>query len=270
MTTSTAGSTRPNSLTNVAEIETGERVSTIAERTPSPVSRGVNVDTLPEAVDFAKVMCQAEQAIPAAFRRKPGMCLAVTMQALRWGFDPFGVAQNAYVVNDKVAYEAKLMVAAINANAGLAEPLDYQYEGSGDDLFCRVIGHLYRADGEVIQRLYETPPIGSISPKNSPLWQKDPRQQLAYYGARSWARRHAPEVLLGVYGRDEAVDDVGSVINARRPSMRERFNEQPAIAEQAPDGSADPAAETEDERPARDINEDVGTAIRSQADEEGV
>lgn len=253
-------------------IKADERVSEIASRSQMNSARGVSVETLPEAVEFAKIMCQAAQAIPKAFRGNPGMCLAVTMQSLRWGFDPFGVAQNAYVVNDKVAYEAKLMVAAINANAGLAEPLDYQYEGSGDDVFCRVIGRLYRRDGEIIKRIYETPPIGGITPKNSPLWKNDPKQQLAYFGARAWARRFTPEVLLGVYGRDE-IQDTGSVINATRPTAKPTIGDRFRNAEALPPSAdaTDKENAGDDERPARDINEDSGegAAASDAAPEEG-
>ena len=50
----------------------------------------------------------------------------------------------------------------------------------------------------------ESPEIGKIQPKNSPLWKTDPDQQLGYYTIRAWARRHRPDVLLGVYDREEA------------------------------------------------------------------
>ena len=39
--------------------------------------------------------------------------------------------------------------------------------------------------------------------RNSPLWEQDPRQQLAYLCVKRWARLHAPDVLLGVYTPDE-------------------------------------------------------------------
>jgi hypothetical protein len=35
------------------------------------------------------------------------------------------------------------------------------------------------------------------------LWTKQPDQQLVYAGTRVWARRHAPEVMLGVYAPEE-------------------------------------------------------------------
>lgn len=39
--------------------------------------------------------------------------------------------------------------------------------------------------------------------RNSPLWEHDPKQQLAYLCTKRWSRLHAPDVLLGVYTPDE-------------------------------------------------------------------
>src|SRR5215217_4836058 len=35
------------------------------------------------------------------------------------------------------------------------------------------------------------------------MWQKQPDQQLVYFATRAWARRHTPEVMLGVYSPEE-------------------------------------------------------------------
>ena len=37
----------------------------------------------------------------------------------------------------------------------------------------------------------------------NPLWKKQPDPQLVYFATRAWARRHAPEVMLGVYSPEE-------------------------------------------------------------------
>ncbi|WP_270374939.1 hypothetical protein [Marinicauda sp. Alg238-R41] len=230
---------------NEMDLREGEdRPSQIAERMHGNTRRGISLETLPEAVEFAKLMCQAEQAVPAAFRRKPGLCLAVTMQAIRWGFDPFGVAQNAYIVNDKVAYEAKLIVAAINANAPLDEPLNYKYEGKDESRTCAAIGQIITRSGRVVERRYESPPKSEIKPQNSPLWKTDPDMQLAYYAARAFARRYFPDIMLGVVGKDESAD-MGSVINAReRESLEERLKK--AAPAKLPYANAAQANEDED------------------------
>lgn len=209
-----------------------DRPSAIAERTQFGTTGGVTIHSLSEAVEFAKIMCQAQQAVPQKFRGQPGLCLGVTMQALRWGMDPFGVCQNAYVVNDKVAYEAKVIKAAIDERAPLAEPLDFQFEGEGESRFCRCVGKLFAASGAIVERIYETPALKDIKIKNSPLWTGDVDQQLSYFAARAWARRHAPSIMLGVVSRDEAAAEKSTINHRPRPTgMLSRFTTQPDDAE---------------------------------------
>lgn len=162
---------------------------------------GANIapQNLGEVVRFAEVMCKADIALPPHLRGNAGACMAVALQAMEWGMSPFAVASKSYAVKGAIAYEAQLIAAVVNTRSGIKGRLRYEFIGSGDDLSCKVTGSL---DGE--DCTYETPPIGAITTKNSPLWKVDPRQQLGYFAARSWARRHVPEVLLGVYDRDEA------------------------------------------------------------------
>lgn len=154
---------------------------------------------LGEVVKFAEVMSRAGSVLPKHLQGNPGGCMAVTLQALDWRMNPFAVASKSYEVQGRVAYEAQLIAAVVNTRSGIKGRLRYDFEGEGATLVCRVTGSL---DG--MDCVYETPPIGSITVKNSPLWKSDPRQQLGYFAARSWARRHCPEVILGVYDRDEA------------------------------------------------------------------
>jgi len=48
------------------------------------------------------------------------------------------------------------------------------------------------------------------------VWQTQPDQQLMYHGVRVWARRHTPELMLGVYSPEEF--DEPSSVPAKRPS----------------------------------------------------
>lgn len=155
--------------------------------------------SLAEVVKFAEVMARAGIALPAHLQNNPGACMAVTLQALGWEMDPFSVAQKSYAVNNRIAYEAQLIAAVVNTRSGIEGRLRYDYEGDGPTLKCIVTGVL---DGQ--ECVYETPTFKDIKTKNSPLWTTDPKQQLGYFGARSWARRHCPEVILGVYDREEA------------------------------------------------------------------
>lgn len=155
--------------------------------------------TLGEVVKFAEVMCRADIALPKHLRGNAGACMAVALQALEWNMSPFAVASKSYAVNGAIAYEAQLIAAVVNTRSGIKGRLKYAYEGEGASLQCTVTGML---DGE--EYSYTSPRFDQITTKNSPLWKTDPQQQLGYYSARSWARRHTPEVILGVYDREEA------------------------------------------------------------------
>lgn len=156
---------------------------------------------LGELIKFAELMSRSDIAVPKHLRDLPGACFAVASQALAWEMDPFAVANKSYSVNDRMAYEAQMIAAVVNTRSGITGRLTYEFTGADATLKCKVTGVL---DGEVLE--YTSPAVGKITTKNSPLWKVDPEQQLAYYSARSWARRHVPEVLLGVYSKDEIED----------------------------------------------------------------
>lgn len=170
-----------------------------------------------ELVKFSDLMA-ASNFVPKHLRGRSGDCLAVAMQAMRWGMDPFAVANKTYFVNDGAppAFEAQLVAAVVNGSSALSGRLRYQWEGDGDKLRCTVTGFL-RAD--LSDPKIRTVHIARITTKNSPLWKQDPEQQLGYYATRAWARLYAPDVLMGVYTPDElAVDpERARVVSAPMP-----------------------------------------------------
>lgn len=159
-------------------------------------------DSFAEVMQFSLAMKEAGTAIPKHLRGNSGACMAVAMQAFEWGMSPFAVANKSYSVNDRIAYEAQLIAAVVNTRSGMIGRLTYEFTGSGEELRCTVRGKF--PSGVVT---YTSPRFADITPKNSPLWKTDPEQQLGYYSARAWARRHVPEVILGVYDRDEIMDE---------------------------------------------------------------
>lgn len=153
---------------------------------------------LGEVVRFAEVMCRADIALPKHLRGNAGACMAVALQALEWQMSPFAVASKSYAVNGAIAYEAQLIMAVINTRSGIDGRLKFRFEGEGPERVCIAYGKI---DGEELD--VTSPKFRDITPKNSPLWKSDPDQQQCYYTARAWGRRHTPEVILGVYDRDE-------------------------------------------------------------------
>lgn len=178
---------------------------------------------LGEVVKFAEVMCRADIALPKHLRGNAGACMAVALQALDWQMNPFAVASKSYSVNGTIAYEAQLIVAVVNTRSGIEGRIRYRFEGEGGDRVCFAVGKL---DGEEFE--VRSPKFKDITPKNSPLWKSDPDQQQCYYTGRSWARRYTPEVILGIYDRDEA-EQFSGPDNARditpQPTVMERLRQ---------------------------------------------
>lgn len=125
-------------------------------------------------------------------------CFLVAEQAHRWGMSPFAVAQAASVVYGRLMWEGKLVAAVIEANAGVR--LSYTYEGAGLQRKVIVSG---KFPNETEVRTVE----GTVADWKTDQWKDSAYdQRLAYRGAREWARRHCPAVMLGVVTTDEADD----------------------------------------------------------------
>ncbi len=154
-----------------------------------------------EAMEIAKLMAGGN-FVPKHLRGVPGDCLAVVMQAARWGMDPFAVGNKTYFVNDRMAYEAQLVNAVVNSANVLNGRLKVEWSGEGNNLECTVTGYI-KGDPDPKTRRVK---LNTITTRNSPLWKQDPEQQLAYFAQRAWARLHAPEVLLGVYTPEEMAE----------------------------------------------------------------
>lgn len=162
-----------------------------------------------QLVRFAELMSQSKATVPAHLAGKPADCLAVTMQAAQWGMNPFAVAQKTHVVNGTLGYEAQLVNAVVSSSNLLSTRLNYRWDGDWSNVNGKndkspslTVTVWATLKGESEPRTL-TISMQQAGVRNSPLWEQDPRQQLAYLCVKRWARLHAPDVLLGVYTPDE-------------------------------------------------------------------
>lgn len=162
-----------------------------------------------QLVRFAELMSQSKATVPDHLEGKPADCLAVTMQAAQWGMNPFAVAQKTHVVNGKLGYEAQLVNAVVSSSSLLATRLNYRWSGDWSNVNGKTdkspnltvtVSAVLKGEAEPREL---TISMAQAGVRNSPLWEQDPRQQLAYLCTKRWARLHAPDVLLGVYTPDE-------------------------------------------------------------------
>lgn len=164
-------------------------------------------------VAFADFMCKAVITVPKHLQGNSGDCLAVTMQAMQWGMNPFAVAQKTHLVNGNLGYEAQLVNAVIIAKAPIVGRPNFDWYGdwskvNGKECKAHDIGVRVwvTIKGESEPRVLDVSfaQVGTV--RNSPLWVNDPKQQIAYLATKKLARLHFPDVILGVYTEDELQD----------------------------------------------------------------
>jgi hypothetical protein len=191
--------------------------------TLTPPRFGLIPANMTEAIELANLMASAK-LVPAALQKSPADCLMAIQQAVRWDMDPFAVAQECSVISGKLMHSGKLVAAVINARGNLASRLSFSYTGEGEARTITVSG---KFRGERDPRVV-TVVLRDAKTQNV-MWTRQPDQQLAYHGARVWARRHAPELMLGVYSPEEMPDDEPPTQPLR---IEEAAGDQPIDAEQ--------------------------------------
>ena len=149
-----------------------------------------------DAMEMANMMAKTG-FLPKEIQN-PGGALFVMEQSMRWNMSPFAVAMETSFIQGKPMFSGKIVGAAVHGSGVLSGRLSYEYAGSGDDRTVTVSGTL-RGETEprtVVVRVKDAKTANKV-------WATQTDQQLSYHGNRVWARRHAPEVMLGVYSPEE-------------------------------------------------------------------
>lgn len=172
-------------------------MNAMTEYIPAPSMTALVPRSIPEAVQLAETMARAN-LVPEHLRGKPGDCLLVVMQAQRWGMDAISVAQCTSVVRGKLCYEGKLVAAVLYSMGAIEGRLHYAFDGTGKQRRVTVTGR-------PVGSQTEESVTGSVAEwaTGNDAWNRSPDDMLVYRGTRQWARRHAPDAMLGVYTPDE-------------------------------------------------------------------
>ena len=181
--------------------------------TSSTAELVLNPQSMQSMVAFAEFMCQSVITVPKHLQGNSGDCLAVTMQAMQWGMNPYAVAQKTHIVSGNLGYEAQLVNAVIISKAPIIGRPEYEWYGD----WSRVDGKSCK-DSTIGVRIsiqikgHEKKTVHDVSfaqvgtTRNSPNWVNDPKQQIAYLAMKKMSRLYFPDVILGVYTTDELMD----------------------------------------------------------------
>ena len=163
----------------------------------------MDVATMESLMRVADLMASGKSTIPKHLQDSPADCMAVVMQSMQWGMNPFAVAQKTHLVSGTLGYEAQLVNAVVQQSGAIEGRFHYEYKGVSPNLECRV-GAKIRGESEVVWGgwLNEC----KVTTKNSPLWKTNAAQQLGYLQVKNWTRLYCPGAILGVYTPDELQD----------------------------------------------------------------
>lgn len=202
-------------------------------------SMALDAHSMDSMMRVADLMASGRSTIPAHLQKSPADCMAVVMQALSWGMNPFAVAQKTHLVSGHLGYEAQLVNAVIQQSGSIDGRFHYEFKGTPGAIECRV-GAVIRGENEITwgEWLCEN----KVTTKNSPLWKTNPKQQLGYLQVKNWARLYCPGAILGVYTTDEIEvqhpRDMGTVRDVSQPAAPVA----PGVLESAENAAADGVA----------------------------
>lgn len=209
---------------------------------------GVKLENMIQMMELAKAMALSGPAVPPVFRGNPGLCLGIWLKATKFNFDPFSLAEHAYVTTKRekgpdgrwgeietLAFDSTVVRAIINAHAPIKGQINYTFEGEGDATVC--IASATLLDGGAVSHRSKTlaerkatlrrNEEGKV--KGSPLWDEKPLVQFAYDTGRDLCRIYFPEVLMGWKDRDDFEDaqQTARAATAKdvtpRPSLKDRL-----------------------------------------------
>ncbi len=175
----------------------------------------------------ADLMASSKVTIPQHLRNSPGDCMAVVMQAMQWGMNPFSIAQKTHLSQSgALGYEAQLINAVLVASGAIQDEPEFEFLGDWSKVLGKVEEKKSDKGGKYYVATYNkhdedglgvtctvtmrsgkvrsiTVMMSQCYPRFSTQWATDPQQQITYVAVRKLARRYAPGAILGVYTPEE-------------------------------------------------------------------
>src|SRR6266404_596881 len=190
-------------------------------------------ESMDSMLRIADLMASGRSTVPAHLQKNPADCMAVVMQSMQWGMNPFAVAQKTHIGNGQLGYEAQLVNAVLQSSNSIDGRFHYEYNGDGANMECRV-GAVIHGEKDITWGLWLA--SSAVTTKNSPLWKTNPKQQIGYLQVKNWARLFCPGAILGVYTPDEFEQSTQATAQSRNMGAAE------VIAPEAPQVLIDQAA----------------------------
>ena len=180
--------------------------------------------------------------IPAHFQNQPGNCLIALNLAARLKVDPMLVMWKMPIVNGKPGMEGQLVIALVNALKPFKTGIRFDFTGDEskhENMACTAWA--MTKEGERIEyplTWKAARQVGNAGKNDN--WVKLPRLMLMYRAATYLVRGFAPEVLMGLYTKEELddglIDVTPSAAKTIEAELREEVVQNRATAATAANG----------------------------------
>ena len=159
------------------------------------------------ATQMAKALAEST-IVPRDYQGNWSNCLIAIEQAQRLKVSPMMVMQNLYVIQGRPSWSSKFLIAAIN-NSGKYD-MELQFEEKqdkdGKPYSCKC---WTTKDGRKVEGMTITMDIAKDEgwlAKNGSKWKTMPQLMLRYRAASFFSSLNCPELTLGLYTQEEAMD----------------------------------------------------------------
>jgi hypothetical protein len=151
---------------------------------------------------MAKFLSQSN-LLPQHFKGKEADCFIALEMSNRTGASFLEVVQNLFVVNGQPAWKATFVIAQINRSKKFDDPLAFDVEGEG--IHMNVTATASRK-GKVYSAMVSMKMAAEEKWTSNPKYKSMPEQMLTYRAACFFGRKYCPEVMFGMYTKDELED----------------------------------------------------------------
>jgi len=151
----------------------------------------------------------ASTIIPKEYQNNAANCMIAIEQAVRLKVSPMMVMQNLCVIQGRPSWSSKFLIAAINGSGKFDMELQFEEtrDTAGKPFSCLAwtMKNGRRIDGMVVD-MDMAKNEGWIA-KNGSKWKTMPQLMLRYRAASFFSSLNCPELTLGLYTREEVLDN---------------------------------------------------------------
>lgn len=166
---------------------------------------------------IAKCLAQSN-FVPDRYKGNVADCTVAVGLGMELGISPITLMRGIYLVHGRPELDGKLVIALLNVKGPYKGGVHFELNGEGDSRECTAWAER-RDTGTKDSATVSVQMAKDQGWWNRPgsYWPKMTEQMLKYRSATFLARANCPEILYGMYTRDESVD-MGMRAETKKPA----------------------------------------------------